>query len=53
MTVLELLGSFIGTRLLRTGLIKRSDMPTQEDFDKAYEADIEGIVNRVLAKRGM
>ena len=47
----NIVAAFIVNRLARTGYIKRQDEPTQEDFDRAYEADIRAIVNQVIAER--
>jgi hypothetical protein len=53
MTGPELLVSFLTRRLVRTGLVSRTDVATEESFDKAYEADIEMIVVRTLKERGL
>lgn len=47
-----MLTGFLARRLVRTGIVSGSDEPTQENFDAAYEADIEAIVRRVLREEG-
>jgi hypothetical protein len=53
MTGPELIISFISRRLIRTGLVSRTKVATVDDFDKAFEADIEMIVVRTLKERGL
>jgi hypothetical protein len=49
----NIVAAFIVNRLARTGYIKRQDEPNQEDFDRAYEADIEAIVEKYLRWKGL
>lgn len=48
---MDMITNFLITRLLRTEVISVEDEPTQENFDLAYEADIEQIVKRIIEKQ--